>query len=240
MSRTSLLFGFSALVLAAMLAAMTTSTAQLTQPAHQPAADQADQAQANERTSEATEREVRRANADNATRRMQRNNRQAAGHIVRASDVIGHEIVNSQEESVGEINDLVIDPNSGKIRYAAVTYGGFAGLGDKMFAVPWEAFECRPEADDPAEYIVVLDVQQESLENAQGFDQENWPNFADKNFTDKVDQQYGVQRNQRNQRTMVDENSDDGNNARQNQRRQQLREGLEQRREFRNNSNPNN
>ena len=207
MSRTNLLFGFSAVALAAMLAAMTTSTAQIARPPYQ---DSTAEAQSVPQVDQAVQREVRRADADEVSetpraRMHSRNGQQSAKHIVRASDVIGHEIVNAQDENVGEISDLVLDPSSGKIRYAAVTYGGFAGLGDKMFAVPWEAFQCRPEADDPDEYVVMLDVRQESLENAQGFDQDNWPNFADRNFTDKIDQQYGVQRNQAGQRPMVDE-----------------------------------
>lgn len=65
-----------------------------------------------------------------------------SGHSVRASKLIGMNIENSKEENVGEINDIVLDSKSGKIQYLAVTYGGFLGLGNKMFAVPFEAIAC--------------------------------------------------------------------------------------------------
>src|SRR3954470_6270786 len=61
------------------------------------------------------------------------------GATIRASQLMGQNLKNSNGDSVGEIKDLVID-SSGKIRYAAVTYGGFLGLGSKLFAVPFEAF----------------------------------------------------------------------------------------------------
>jgi len=65
---------------------------------------------------------------------------------VRASQLIGANLQNSNGDSVGEINDLVLD-QSGKVRYAAVTYGGFLGVGSKMFAVPFEAFKVRLDSD---------------------------------------------------------------------------------------------
>ena len=102
---------------------------------------------------------------------------------------------------MGEINDLVIDGNNGRVRYAAVTYGGVLGVGDKMFAVPFEAFQVKRQAGDADDYVLTLDVTQQRLEGAQGFDQENWPNFADRNFTREIDRRYGIDR-----RRMRDQN----------------------------------
>ncbi len=119
------------------------------------------------------------------------------GANVRASQLLGLNIQNSQGESVGEIHDLVVDGNSGKIRYAAVTYGGFLGLGDKLFAVPFEAFTVRQNPDDPGDagdVVMVLNVTKEQLEGAQGFDQDRWPNMADKNMMRELDKRYGVRR----------------------------------------------
>ena len=124
---------------------------------------------------------------------------ETGGSLVRASQLMGMDIQNSQGEGVGEIEDLVIDSN-GQIRYVAVTYGGFLGLGDKLFAVPFEAFQVRTEADDADEYVLTLDVTQQKLEGAQGFDQDNWPNFADRNFTSELDRRYGVDRSTRQAR----------------------------------------
>mgnify|MGYP001350335567 CR=1 FL=1 len=116
------------------------------------------------------------------------------GAHYRASKLIGKNLQNEAGESVGEVNDIVLDANSGKVRYLAVTYGGFLGLGNKMFAVPYEAITCRPDSDDRDETVLILDVTQKQLEGAVGFDEDNWPNFADKNFTSELDKRYGVDR----------------------------------------------
>lgn len=116
-----------------------------------------------------------------------------SGSTFRASQLMGMNIYNAQNKSLGEVQDVVID-GSGKIRYAAVTYGGFLGMGDKMFAVPWGAFKCQQAADDKDDYHLVLDINQKTLEGAQGFDQDNWPNMADRSLAEQLDKRYGVDR----------------------------------------------
>ena len=117
-----------------------------------------------------------------------------SGPNVRVSQLIGSNIQNSQGENVGEIEDIVLDTTSGQVRYAAVTYGGFLGLGDKLFAVPFQAFKVQRQSADSNEYTLVLNVTQEQLEGAQGFNEDNWPNFADRSFTSEVDRRYGINR----------------------------------------------
>lgn len=115
------------------------------------------------------------------------------GKTVRASEFLGANIHNPKGETIAEINDLVLDPVDGKIRYAAVTYGGFLGLGDKMFAVPWSAIECRPNPQERDEHILSMNVTEKQLEGAQGFDQDHWPNFADKDFVNELNKRYEVE-----------------------------------------------
>lgn len=146
------------------------------------------------------------ANANRANQNRNSNSNMS-GKTVRASEVIGMNIYNPQGEDVGEVNDVVLDPNTGKVRYAAVTYGGFLGIGDEMFAVPWEAFQCTQDPDDPEEHRLTLDVSKQQLEGAQGFNQDNWPNFADPNFTNELDKRYRVQRD-RNGNVNIDVNRD--------------------------------
>jgi sporulation protein YlmC with PRC-barrel domain len=117
---------------------------------------------------------------------------------VRASQLIGANIKNSNGDNVGEINDLVLD-SSGKVRYAAVTYGGFLGLGSKMFAVPFEAFRVQQDPDDPNDrddYVLTLNVTKEQLDGAQGFDNDHWPDFANAKMAQELDRRYNVNRGQ--------------------------------------------
>jgi sporulation protein YlmC with PRC-barrel domain len=113
---------------------------------------------------------------------------------IRVSQLMGMDIVNSRGQDVGEVHDVVLDGETGRLRYLAVTYGGFLGFGDKLFAVPYEAFRYQVDPDDGDEYVFVLDVTQQQMEGAQGFDQDNWPNFADKTFTADLDRRYRIER----------------------------------------------
>ncbi len=117
-----------------------------------------------------------------------------SGSSIRASKLIGMNIHNAQGESVGEINDIVIDSRSGKIRYAAVTYGGFLGVGNKMFAVPFEAFKVGSAPNQPSTHHLILDVTAKQLEGSTGFDEDHWPDFADQKYLLDLDHRYKIDR----------------------------------------------
>ncbi len=96
--------------------------------------------------------------------------------VYRASQITGMPVKNRQNEDLGKINELVIDLQSGEVRYAALSFGGVLGLGDKLFAIPWDALSLHHEAD---KNFFVLAVEPERLKSAAGFDQNSWPNTAD-------------------------------------------------------------
>ncbi len=66
-----------------------------------------------------------------------------ANHIM-ASDLIGTRVVSTNNESIGDINDVVLDRN-GRIMAAVVGVGGFLGIGEKDVAVPFESLEFMSE-----------------------------------------------------------------------------------------------
>ena len=62
--------------------------------------------------------------------------------LVSSATVVGIGIKNAQGETIGDIQEIMIDPETGKITYAMVTYRGQWGMGkQKSFAVPWEALK---------------------------------------------------------------------------------------------------
>src|ERR1700687_4823051 len=79
--------------------------------------------------------------------------------------VIGSKVVNAQNEDLGKIEDLVLDAGAGRIAYAVLSFGGFLGMGEKCFAIPWNALHF-----DFPENRAVLNVDKKLLENAPGFD----------------------------------------------------------------------
>ncbi len=139
------------------------------------------------------------------------------GANIRVSQLLGYNLQNSQGESVGEIKDIVMDSRTGKIRYAAVTYGGFLGVGNKLFAVPFDAIKVQVDRNDlddrdgnvdSDDYVLVLDVTQQQLEGQQGFDEDNWPNMADRQWAADLDKRYGVNRNMDAKDRMLKKNRD--------------------------------
>ena len=104
-----------------------------------------------------------------------------------ASKLMGLNVRNLQGEKIGKVHDLVLNIENGKIAYAAISVGGVLGVGDKLFAVPYAQMKFDHGKD---EQFFVLDVAKEKLDSAPGFNQSDWPNFADPNWTIKIDEYY--------------------------------------------------
>ncbi|MBA3312418.1 MAG: PRC-barrel domain-containing protein [Planctomycetota bacterium] len=113
------------------------------------------------------------------------------GQLHEVDDLVGAKIRNAKGEDLGEVEEMVVDVNDGSIRYAVVSYGGFLNLGDKLFAVPLKAMTLRNNEDNESFFIV--DIDQQRLEDSKGFDDDHWPNFADKSFTASVNTTYGIE-----------------------------------------------
>jgi sporulation protein YlmC with PRC-barrel domain len=92
--------------------------------------------------------------------------------VLKASELIGMSVQGTDGKMLGDIKDLVIDPEEGAIAYAVLEFGGFGGIGDKYFAVPWEALQL-----DQTNKKLLLDVHEKELKNAPGFDKNNWPDL---------------------------------------------------------------
>lgn len=105
-----------------------------------------------------------------------------------SSSLSGNNVVNLEGEDLGSIKDFMIDTESGEVVYAVLSFGGFLGMGDKNFAIPLETLHV-----DKENHRFILDIQKERLENAPGFDDDNWPRTADPTFVDDVYRHYDLQ-----------------------------------------------
>lgn len=108
--------------------------------------------------------------------------------IVSASKVIGEGVINRQKENLGKVHEIAINADRGTLAYVVLSFGGFMGMGNKLFAIPWQAFEFSP-----TEYKLVLNVDKDKLKNAPGFDKEAWPDFADRTWGESIHKYYGYQ-----------------------------------------------
>jgi sporulation protein YlmC with PRC-barrel domain len=99
----------------------------------------------------------------------------------KATAVIGTDIVNAKGDNLGEVKDVVIDPSTGRVAYAVVAFGGFLSMGEKLFAVPFNALNYN---EDKNEYV--LNISKERLEKAPGFDPDQWPMMNDEKWNRDV------------------------------------------------------
>lgn len=107
--------------------------------------------------------------------------------MLSSSSIASDKVVNGQGENLGDIKDLMIDTDTGQVAYAVLEFGGFMGVGSKLFAVPLSAMKV-----DTEQHRFIFDQNKDVLENAPGFDKDHWPDFSDRSWATSVHQHYGV------------------------------------------------
>jgi len=106
--------------------------------------------------------------------------------VMSAGTLAGDRVRNAAGEDLGKIEEIMLDVPSGRVAYAVLSFGGFLGMGNKLFAVPWNALTL-----DEQEHEFILNVDKQVLENAPGFDKDNWPDMADPNWGSQIYSHYG-------------------------------------------------
>src|SRR6266496_2533332 len=101
--------------------------------------------------------------------------------VLSASTLKNEKVVNRAGENLGNMEDYMIDLATGRIAYCVLSFGGFLGMGDKLFAVPWNALTL-----DIENKCFILDASKEYLKNAPGFDKDNWPDMTDREWETRV------------------------------------------------------
>lgn len=94
--------------------------------------------------------------------------------LMGADTLIGNDVYNAEDEDLGDIKEIMLDTQSGQVAYAVLSFGGFLGMGEKLFAVPWSLLKL-----DTANKRFVLDVDKDRLAHAPGFDKDDWPDMQD-------------------------------------------------------------
>lgn len=106
--------------------------------------------------------------------------------VLSAGTITGDKVHNPKGEELGSIHELMLDVHNGRIAYAVLSFGGFLNMGNKLFAIPWDMLTL-----DAPNHAFVLDINKEQLENAEGFDKDNWPDFADESLHETIYRQWG-------------------------------------------------
>jgi sporulation protein YlmC with PRC-barrel domain len=111
-----------------------------------------------------------------------RNQENRKRRVLGAGTLNGDRVRNKAGDDLGKIEEIMIDLESGRVAYAVLSFGGFLGIGDKLFMVPWGAMTV-----DQSAHEFVLDVSHKQLEKAPGFDKNNWPDIADPGYGRDID-----------------------------------------------------
>lgn len=107
--------------------------------------------------------------------------------VVSAGSMTGDSVRNGGGEDLGKVQELMLDVHSGSIAYAVLSFGGFLGMGDKLFAVPWKALTLVQ-----GEEYFLLDVDKKVLQEAPGFDKDAWPDFSNQAWGREIHDHYGA------------------------------------------------
>jgi sporulation protein YlmC with PRC-barrel domain len=131
--------------------------------------------------------QVKDLNADNLTGQNHEGiNANWPVRLLTATSIIGDKVENNKGDNLGKIKDIMLDIREGKIEYVVIEYGGFLGVGEKLFAVPFRSLEL-----DTANHQFILNKSKETFEKAPGFDKDHWPETNSHEYYHDVDTYWG-------------------------------------------------
>ena len=107
--------------------------------------------------------------------------------LMGADTLVGNDVYNKQDENLGDVKEIMLDMHTGRVSYAVLSFGGILGMGEKLFAVPWDALTL-----DTTNKRFTLNVKKDSLDKAPGFAKDAWPNMADPTWANGIHEYYGT------------------------------------------------
>lgn len=108
--------------------------------------------------------------------------------VLSSNTLLNNPVVNNQSEELGKIEEFMIDLNNGRIAYVVLSFGGVLGLGDKFFAIPWEALKL-----DTEKHQFILNLDKDKIDSAEGFDKDDWPDMTSTEWGEKIFDFYGYE-----------------------------------------------
>jgi sporulation protein YlmC with PRC-barrel domain len=129
---------------------------------------------------------LRSGNDPSGTGKHGENRPESARRVIGAEKLTGTRVRNSAGDDLGIVEEIMLDIPTGRVAYAVLSFGGFLGIGNKLFAVPWKALEL-----DQEKHEFILDIDRDKIEHAPGFTKDAWPDMADPAFASAVHEHYG-------------------------------------------------
>ena len=114
---------------------------------------------------------------------------------MRLSQLTGSSLKNTSGETLGQINDFVVDPSTGRIEFAVLSLAsGTVGAIEnaihrgKLTAIPWTLIRPSGEGQN-----LTANIDKEKLASAQTFDRSQWPDISQETWGQQIYSHYGLQ-----------------------------------------------
>jgi sporulation protein YlmC with PRC-barrel domain len=111
-----------------------------------------------------------------------------SGVLLSTESILGSHVRDPQGEEVGEIEHLMINPQTGLVMYAVVSVGGFLGMGEKNLIVPWRSLEVARDGQS-----VVLNASKQLLKEAPEYEKGKESELTERSKSESSDTSYSGQ-----------------------------------------------
>jgi sporulation protein YlmC with PRC-barrel domain len=109
--------------------------------------------------------------------------------LIASDKVEGTPVYNPKDERLGKVHHLMIDKYSGQVAYAVMSFGGFLGIGEKYYPLPWEMLTYDMRLGG-----YVVDMDRSRLESAPSYASTDTPDWSDRSYSTRIDQYWRSRR----------------------------------------------
>jgi len=113
-------------------------------------------------------------------------NLRETSNLIAGDKVSGTTVYNMAGETIGEIEDVMIDKPTGKVAYAVMSFGGFLGMGERHHPLPWSLLKY-----DTGKGGYVVNLSKTQLEGGPSYEEETEPRWGDRAYESKLHSYYG-------------------------------------------------
>ena len=107
--------------------------------------------------------------------------------LIASNKVEGTAVYDRDGERIVSIHNFMVGKRSGKVEYAVLTFGGFLGMGNNYYPLPWSMLNY-----DTRKGGYVVDIDEEDLDRAPSFRKGQEPNYDDEDYGRDVYGYYGA------------------------------------------------
>lgn len=109
-----------------------------------------------------------------------------------SSNITGSHVKNLQNEDIGTIENLIVNPETGRLRFVVLSVGGFLGIGDTNVVVPWSALNVEKATEGGGSPTYALNTTKEKLQKAPRFDQTKLTNLYNRTTAEPIFTYYDI------------------------------------------------